>query len=523
MVRLSESRIFYPLVFLHISHAQIDTEVVTSPEPTLEILNTSLEEQRCQIPSLTINGSNLHNEHFLKKVNSIVYEIKDDSKVLKCKLECRDGLWTGPYCSDSTFKYGCLLNYISPDLDVRDGFEPVVLQSSREFRHGTTLKIRCRDEEKHLAGTSRIACRNSMWTGHPPLCIDTSSVQDYSEKLPPRMEVNVRGSTHARGREGEIYISPGAILHIDCIFDRRRGTPQWSWSHSYREYPTGWLASEMDRNWKFRISIVYAKEEDSGRYNCTTPRGMENALTVKVTSKLCPQLEKQDHHRLSSTDRSIGTEVFISCPTGFHTLGASTVTCRDDGSWSDFLPVCVPVTCSPLEISSNHLRVLSLNNSYLGEAEFDCPFGYNLTGPMSIWCQDTGEWSGSVPDCTAIECGAPIAPENGEILETGTDGFLVGSTAQIICHAGFVLIGEPILRCTRQGIWSDATPICKRACAFPGTPRHGSIVPIKFIYSVGEKITVLCDRGSVSIGSSFIQCMPSGDWSGGLPKCESYS
>ena len=29
-------------------------------------------------------------------------------------------------------------------------------------------------------------------------------------------------------------------------------------------------------------------------------------------------------------------------------------------------------------------RVLSLNNSYLGEAEFDCPFGYNLTGRIFI-------------------------------------------------------------------------------------------------------------------------------------------
>ena len=29
----------------------------------------------------------------------------------------------------------------------------------------------------------------------------------------------------------------------------------------FREYPTGWMVSTQDRNWKFRVSIVYAKQE----------------------------------------------------------------------------------------------------------------------------------------------------------------------------------------------------------------------------------------------------------------------
>ena len=103
--------------------------------------------------------------------------------------------------------------------------------------------------------------------------------------------------------------------------------------------------------------------------------------------------------------------------------------------------------CPALEISSPHLRVLALNNSYLGEvtnflllcvlyisrilffnfksctncslcltfvasrqcltfvarrcltfvfpqAVFDCPFGYQLTGgKASLWCTPTGTWS----------------------------------------------------------------------------------------------------------------------------------
>ena len=29
----------------------------------------------------------------------------------------------------------------------------------------------------------------------------------------------------------------------------------------FREYPTGWMVSTAERNWKFRVSIVYAKHE----------------------------------------------------------------------------------------------------------------------------------------------------------------------------------------------------------------------------------------------------------------------
>ena len=62
-----------------------------------------------------------------------------------------------------------------------------------------------------------------------------------------------------RFREGEVIVYTGGVVHLDCTLDRRRGTPQWSWSHNYRDYPTGWLADEPDRNWKFRLSLVYTK------------------------------------------------------------------------------------------------------------------------------------------------------------------------------------------------------------------------------------------------------------------------
>jgi hypothetical protein len=67
------------------------------------------------------------------------------------------------------------------------------------------------------------------------------------------------GAGSGAPREGELIVYTGGVIHLDCTLDRRRGTPQWSWSHNYRDYPTGWLAEEPDRNWKFRLSLVYTK------------------------------------------------------------------------------------------------------------------------------------------------------------------------------------------------------------------------------------------------------------------------
>ena len=47
----------------------------------------------------------------------------------------------------------------------------------------------------------------------------------------------------------------------------------------------------------------------------------------------------------------------------------------------------------------------------------------------------------------------------GKVMDNGH--YLVGNTVQYSCHEGYVLIGEPIIRCTETGLWSHAPPFCK--------------------------------------------------------------
>ena len=131
------------------------------------------------------------------------------------------------------------------------------------------------------------------------------------------------------------------------------------------------------------------------------------------------------------------------------------------GTWSGGDTRCEAVQCPPLEIRSHHLRVLNLNNSYHGQAVFDCPFGYRLTGRRIISCDQTGRWSGLVPDCQPILCPPPTPPARGSLAVGGSEQYYVGSTVQWRCEEGHVMVGEPATTCTHLGIWSHASPTCQ--------------------------------------------------------------
>jgi len=319
-----------------------------------------------------------------------------------------------------------------------------------------------------------------------------------------------------------LIIQPGAIVHLDCIADRRRGNPSWRWTNLYKEYPTGWVIHSSKRDSHYRLSIIYAKLEDSGYFNCSTPRGQQNSLVISVTTLSCPHIETSDILKVNTSATNIGTTVSFSCPTGFVLIGSDTQECRDDGTWSSPTPpICQPVQCPPLEITSSHLRVLKLNNSYMGSATFSCPLGYHMPSQSStIWCTKDGVWSGTVPLCKEVVCTPPSPPLYGSVVTSGDTR--VGSTVQSVCDDGFILIGEPVIRCKEDGLWSHTIPFCKRACRYPGPQAGGDITPVKFLYGVGDRIGVICHHGYVSSGSSMVYCRDTGEWSSQVPQCIDY-
>ena len=58
------------------------------------------------------------------------------------------------------------------------------------------------------------------------------------ESLPPELSVSVTGGPWLVGRKGEVLVVPGARVSVDCLYSKKRGTPEWSWSNTSKEYKT---------------------------------------------------------------------------------------------------------------------------------------------------------------------------------------------------------------------------------------------------------------------------------------------
>ena len=63
----------------------------------------------------------------------------------------------------------------------------------------------------------------------------------FSEEKPPSVTVHtVRGYT-TLGPANELLVYPDSIIHLDCLFDRKLGNPQWKQSNKDKIYPTGFV------------------------------------------------------------------------------------------------------------------------------------------------------------------------------------------------------------------------------------------------------------------------------------------
>lgn len=56
-----------------------------------------------------------------------------------------------------------------------------------------------------------------------------------------------------------------------------------SYEYSFRIYPEGWVAEEgRDSTLEYRLSIVHAVKDDSGKFTCITPARYEHTINVVV-------------------------------------------------------------------------------------------------------------------------------------------------------------------------------------------------------------------------------------------------
>ncbi|XP_035665958.1 P-selectin-like [Branchiostoma floridae] len=97
-------------------------------------------------------------------------------------------------------------------------------------------------------------------------------------------------------------------------------------------------------------------------------------------------------------------------------------------------------------------------NSYNTEVIFTCNQGYKLEGASSVRCQANSTWSGTVPNCTVVQCPELTPPANGSLSPTGVN--LYNDEVIFTCNQGYELLGASSMRCQANRTWSDPVPTC---------------------------------------------------------------
>ncbi|XP_069824058.1 E-selectin-like [Dendropsophus ebraccatus] len=140
--------------------------------------------------------------------------------------------------------------------------------------------------------------------------------------------------------------------------------------------------------------------QSSGNWSDSTP-------TCEAIS--CSALENPSHGRMNCSyvfgDYRLKSICEFTCDEGFQMKGSDTLLCEHSGEWSEPMPKCIAVPCVALQ-SPEHGTVNCSDAfgefSYRSVCNVTCKEGFELLGTSSLSCQDTGDWSGSVPTCIAV-------------------------------------------------------------------------------------------------------------------------
>ncbi|XP_019614393.1 PREDICTED: sushi, von Willebrand factor type A, EGF and pentraxin domain-containing protein 1-like [Branchiostoma belcheri] len=258
-----------------------------------------------------------------------------------------------------------------------------------------------------------------------------------------------------------------------------------------------------------------------------------------VTAQQCPELTTLINGAVSGSN-TYGEELTFTCDTGYALVGASTLSCQADGTWSGSPPTCEVLQCPIVPSPANGVK----ESSCEGDLTFTCDAGYNLVGTSTLTCQADGTWSGTPPTCGAVQCPLITAPAHSTMTGGNSypdvvhftcdevvrctraipplDGSMTGGnayqdTVRFTCNLGHELQGSGSITCRADGTWSAEVPTCTAIeCPQLTAPMNGAMVGYN---SYQDEVEFTCETGYNLVGGAMIKCQADGTWSGSVPTC----
>ncbi|XP_068563186.1 P-selectin [Cebidichthys violaceus] len=215
----------------------------------------------------------------------------------------------------------------------------------------------------------------------------------------------------------------------------------------------------------------------------------------------------------------------VRCDEGYEHVGPNQIRCDHTGQWTASVPACTIKTCSPIffPVTGNVTCVDAVEPfSFGSRCNFTCQEGYYLTREDTLTCLASGQWSNPTPTCAVVQCSSLKTPPHASLQCQDPLGvYSYGSICTVQCEKGFDLIGTNVTKCSSQGNWSHALPVCQAKRCNPINPPHGSLScsDPNGSFSFGSLCTTTCDEGFLLNGTASTECTSLGMWSADLPHC----
>ena len=203
---------------------------------------------------------------------------------------------------------------------------------------------------------------------------------------------------------------------------------------------------------------------------------------------------------------------------------------------------CVRKVCPRLAAPPNGAVLTDLDHYRFGDQiKFQCDFGYVMTGAPSLLCTSSGNWNGTVPECSPASCvsiqdditeGLEVERDNESELQVG-----FGQNVTLSCNQ----VGKPLRRRATAGFrqcvydprpgtpdyWlSGEAPQCPRIdCGappqIPGAD-YGDMIDTRYqsTFFFGCKDEAFRLTGQSSKNNNIVTCMEDGTWDFGTLRCE---
>ncbi|XP_033110344.1 multiple epidermal growth factor-like domains protein 10 [Anneissia japonica] len=173
----------------------------------------------------------------------------------------------------------------------------------------------------------------------------------------------------------------------------------------------------------------------------------------------CGNLDNIENGMTSYTGTTFGMNTTYTCNIGYNINGVMIRTCEATGLWSGSPPTCEVVSCGDPGSIINGIR-MGANETYGSIVTYVCNTGYNLLGAASVTCQPEGTWSQSAPVCQVVNCGI-VSVGEGVFVNGGI--FTYNAVLMFICDRGYNTVsGDTTRTCQADGNWSGNDLVCEK-------------------------------------------------------------